>query len=83
MNIFAKIVLLLSAVAFSGCSLFIEQSDAAAEKLGKGVKFYCENIVPVVDEDERQVFVDKINVAASPHSIQKANCVLPSDPEPE
>lgn len=67
-------LLLIPLVLFmSGCSYFIQE---APEKIGKGVKYYCEKVVPFVSEDERQKFVDGVNAYAAPHSIEKADCVV-------
>lgn len=53
-------------VTLSGCSLFGEPLEKAAEGAGKLVTFYCEN---VTDDTVRAQFREAVNVEAAPHSV--------------
>ena len=62
------------AIALNGCALLFDASDRTAKSLGKGIVYYCENVVPYVSQAERQAFLDKINARATPHSTAPLNC---------
>lgn len=71
-----KILLIAVAiVTLNGCALLFDASDRTAKSLGKGIVYYCENVVPYVSQAERQAFIDKINARAAPHSTAPLNCV--------
>lgn len=70
-----KVLLIVTAmIALNGCALLFDASDRTAKSLGKGIVYYCENVVPYVSETERQAFIDKINARAAPHSTEPLNC---------
>lgn len=68
------IVIVIAVLGLNGCALLFDASDRTAKSLGKGIKYYCENVVPYVSPGERQAFLDKINVRAAPHSTAPLNC---------
>lgn len=53
-------------LATSGCALFSDELDRAAEGAGKLVTFYCEN---VKDDSIREQFRTAVNAHAAPHSV--------------
>lgn len=68
------LTVLVAAIALQGCALLFDASDRAATKLGKSITYYCENVVPVLSDRQRQAFIDKINAEAAPHSTPPLNC---------
>lgn len=68
------------ALSLSGCALLFDASDRTAKSLGKGIVYYCENVVPYVSQAERQAFIDKINAKAAPHSTAPLNCYSSTTP---
>ena len=74
------ILVVTSTIALNGCALLFDASDRTAKSLGKGISYYCENVVPYVSAAERQAFIDKINARAAPHSTAPLNCAGSSTP---
>lgn len=61
-----SILVLMTALTMSGCSLLAPQIDKAAQGAGKLVTFYCDNVtIPEVREELRA----KVNAAAAPNSV--------------
>lgn len=58
-------LLLLTMMALSGCALLMEPTDRAAEKIGEGITYYCENVTPAL----RQTFRDRVNFYAAPNVV--------------
>lgn len=72
------LVLGLVLAVTSGCTVFGAQTDRAALYAGRAVQDYCLNIqAPEI----RKAFRDKVNAAASPHTVE-INCVYPILPAP-
>lgn len=60
---------LLAAALFallSGCGILQEASDAAAEKIGEGVTYYCDNVMPEIREQFRR----DVNHYAAPNAVE-------------
>lgn len=59
------IVIIITAISLSGCSLIADNVDKAAKGVGRGVTWYCDN----ADADLRDEFARLVNESAAPNSI--------------